>query len=105
MVTLFDWDKNDERTLHKYAIKQINHCESEPWEIETTNIVATLYSKARATTLTEYKLTAKFSEKNLPCSQVSNGNKNRLEHKFEKILQLNPDDCKTDLRRFKLTTN
>ena len=31
--------------------------------IETTDIIATLYSKARATTVTGYKFTATFSEK------------------------------------------
>ena len=40
-----------------------------------TNLIATLYSKARATTLTGYKFTAIFSEKKVHCSQVSNGKK------------------------------
>ena len=44
----------------------------EPQEIETTNIVATLYSKARATALTGYKFKTTFSEKKVHCSQVSN---------------------------------
>ena len=48
--------------------------------METTNIVATLYSKARAPTLTGYKFTETISEKKVPCSQVSNGNNNRLDH-------------------------
>ena len=52
------------KLLHKYAIKQITQCESEPQEIETTNLVATLYLKARATTLTGYNFTVKiFREK------------------------------------------
>ena len=42
--------------------------------------MATLYLKARATTVTGYKFTAKFSEKKVHCSQVSIGNKNRLDH-------------------------
>ena len=67
------------KTLHKYAINQVTQCESEPQAIETTNIIATLYSKARATTLTRYKFTATFPEKKVHCSQVSNGNKNRLD--------------------------
>ena len=55
--------------------------------METKKIVATLYStkfysKARATTVTGYKFTAKLSEKKVHCSQVSNGNKNRLDHEF-----------------------
>ena len=72
--------KANKKTLHKYAINQVTQCESEPQAIETTNIVATLYSKARAKTLTGYKFTATFSEKKVLCSQVLNGNKNRLDH-------------------------
>ena len=41
---------------------------------------STIYSKARATTVTGYQFTATFSEKKVHCSQVSNGNKNRLDH-------------------------
>ena len=52
--------------------------ESKPQAIEITNIVATLYSKALATTITGYKFTATFSEKKVPCSQVSNRNKHWL---------------------------
>ena len=79
-------------------------------KIETTNIVATLYSKARATTLTGYKFTAIFSEKKVHCSQVSKGNKNRLDHesfyqsKLVRLLHLSPEDCKNELNRLKLTT-
>ena len=43
--------KMNKKTLHKHAINQVTQCESEPQELETTNIVATLYTKARATTL------------------------------------------------------
>ena len=44
------------------------------------NIVATFYSKARCTTLAGYEFTANFSENKEQCSQVSNANKNRLDH-------------------------
>ena len=43
------------------------------------------------------------------CSQVSNGNKNRLGHvsfyqsNIERLLHLNPADCKNELHRLKLT--
>ena len=70
LVTHYDFEENEQKTLHKYAINQVTQCESEPQEIETRNIVATLYSKARATTVTEYKFTATFSEKTLHCSQM-----------------------------------
>ena len=80
LVTHYDCEENEEKTLHKYAINQVRQGESEPQAIETTNVIATLYSKARSTTLTGYKLTAIFSEKKVHCSQVSNGNKNRLDH-------------------------
>ena len=56
----------------KHYINQVNQCESEPQEIETTKIIATLFSKTRATTLTGYKFSIKFSEKNhiVPKSQM-----------------------------------
>ena len=98
-------------TLHKYSINQVTQCESEPQAIETTNIVATLYSKARSTTLTGYKFTATFSEKKVHCSQVSNGNKNRLDHEsfyqsnIEILLHLSIQECKNELRRLNLAQN
>ena len=82
LVTHYDCEENKQKTLQKYAINQVTQCESEPQAIETTNIVATLHSKARLTTLTGYKFTASFSEKKVHCSQVSSGNKNRLDHEF-----------------------
>ena len=51
LVTHYDFEEEKQKTLHKYAINQVTQCESEPQAIETTNIIATLYSKARATTL------------------------------------------------------
>ena len=63
LVTHYDCEDNEQKTLHKYAINQVTQEESEPQSIETTNIIATLYSKARGTTLTGYKFTATFSEK------------------------------------------
>ena len=101
----------NKKTLHKHAINQVTQCKSEPQAIETRNIIATLYSKARATTLTGYKFTATFSAKKVNCSQVSNWNKNRLDHEsfyqsnIERLLHLSPDDCKNELSRLKLTSN
>ena len=80
LVTHYDCEEIEQKTPHKYAINQIAQCESEPQPIETTNIVATLYSKTRSTTFTGYKFTATFSEKKVYGSQVSSGNKNRLDH-------------------------
>ena len=57
------------------------------------------------------EFTAPFSEKKVHCSQVSNGNKNRLDHEplyqrnIERLLLLSPDDCKNELRRLKITSN
>ena len=93
------------------AINQVSQCETEPQAIETTIVIATFYSKARATTDTGYKFTATFSEKKVHCSQVSNGNKNRLDpesfyqNNIERLLHLNPDDCKNELLRLNLTRN
>ena len=111
LVTHYDCEENEQKTLHKYAINQVSQCETEPQAIETTNVIATLYSKARATTVIGYKFTATFSEKKVPCSQVSNGNKNRLDHEsfyqsnIERLLHLNPEDCKNELLRLNITRN
>ena len=111
LVTHYDCEENEQKTLHKYAINQVSQCEREPQAIETTNVIATLYSKARATTVTGYKFTATFSEKKVHCSQVSNGNKNQLDHESfyqsnrERLLHLNPDDCKNKLLRLNITRN
>ena len=108
LVTHYDCEENE---LHKYATNQVTQCESEPQAIETTNIIITLYSKARATTLTGYKFTATVSEKKVHCSQVSNGNKNRLDQEsfyqsnIERLLHLSPQDCKNELKRLNLTPN
>ena len=80
LVKHYDCEENGQKTPHKHAINQVTQCESEPQAIETTNIMGTLYTKARASTFIGYKFTATFSEKKVHCSQVSNGNKNRLDH-------------------------
>ena len=111
LVTHYDCEENEQKTLHKYAINQVSQCETEPQAIETTNVIATLYSKARATTVIGYKFTATFSEKKVHCSQVSNGNKNRLDHEsfyqsnIERLLHLNPEHCKNELLRLNITRN
>ena len=43
LVTHYDCEQNEQKTLHKYAINQFTQRESEPQAIETTKIVATLY--------------------------------------------------------------
>ena len=111
LVTHYDCEENEQKTLHKYALNQVSQCETVPQAIETTNVIATLYSKARATTVLGYKFTATFSEKKVHCSQVSNGNKNRLDHEsfyqsnIERLLHLNPEDCKNELLRLNITKN
>ena len=81
LVTHFDCEENEQKTLHKNAINQVTQCESEPQAIETTNRVA------------------------------SNGIKNRLDHEsfyqnnIERLLHLSPQDCKNELRRLNLTQN
>ena len=99
LVTHYDCEENEQKT--QVCNKSISQCETEPQAIETTNVIATLYSKARATTVIGYIFTATFSEKKVHCSQVSNGNKNRLDHEsfyqsnIERLLHLNPEDVKT----------
>ena len=50
LVTLYDCEENEQKTLHIYAINQVTQCESKPQAKDTTNLIALLYSKARATT-------------------------------------------------------
>ena len=52
LVTHYDCEENEQKTLHKYAINQVTQGESKPKSIETTNVIATIYSEARATTMT-----------------------------------------------------
>ena len=70
LVTHYDCEENEQKTLHKYAINQVTQLESEPQAIETTNVIATLYSKARATAITGHKFRATFSEKKVHFSKV-----------------------------------
>ena len=39
LVTHYDCEENEQKTLHNYAINQVTQCESEPQAIETTNIL------------------------------------------------------------------
>ena len=67
--------------------------------------------KHETTTLTRYKFTATTSEKKVHGSQISNGNKNRLDHEsfyqsnIERLLHLSPDDFKNELKWLKVTSN
>ena len=105
LVTHYGCEENEQKTLLKYAINQVTQCESEPREIETTNIVATIYSKARATTLTGFKFTTTFSGKKYIVLKSQMETKNRLDHEFffqiniERLLHLSPEDFKNELNR------
>ena len=77
LVTHYDCEENEQKTLHKYAINQVTQCQSEQQEIGTANIVAAIYPKARTTSLTGNKIKPTFSEKKVHCSHFSNGNKTR----------------------------
>ena len=46
LVTYYDCEENEQKTLHKYARNQVSQGETELQAIETTNVIATLYSKA-----------------------------------------------------------
>ena len=104
LVTHYDCEKTEQKTLHKYAMNQVTQCESGPKLIETTNVIATLYSKARATTLHGYKFTATFSRQKVHCSQVSNGNQNRLDLELDMNLSTkvtSKDYCTSALKNAK----
>ena len=78
LVTHYDCEENERKNATQICKNQVTQYKSEPQAIEETNIVATLYSKARATTITGYKFTATFSEKKVHCLQVSNETKTDL---------------------------
>ena len=63
LVTHYDCEENEQKTLHKYALNQVSQCETETQAIETTNLIATMYLKARATTVTGYKLQQHFPKR------------------------------------------
>ena len=108
LVTNYDCEDNQQKTLHKYPNDQVTQYESERQDIESTAIVATLYLKARATTQTGLKCTSNFWEKKVHCSQVSKSNKNKLDHESlyqSTILHLNHKGCKNKLQRLKIVTN
>ena len=67
--------------------------------------------KSTSYTFIGYNFTAKISEIKVPCFQVSNGNKNTFDHEpfyqsnIKRLLNLNPEDCKNELKRLQITTN
>ena len=63
LVTDYDCEANQQKTLRRYANNQVTQCQSKTQDLESTNIEATFYSKARSTTLKGYKIKAKVLEK------------------------------------------
>ena len=63
----------------KNTTNQVTQSASEPQEIEFDNCNRNALLNTRATTLTVYKVTGKFFEKEVPCSQVSKRNKYRID--------------------------
>ena len=58
LVTHYDCEGNEQKTLHKYALNQVTQCESEPQAIETTNVIQIL----RRDNLTlEFEITLKLN--------------------------------------------
>ena len=43
---LLDCEDHQQKTLNKHAINQVTQFESKPQDIESTTVLATLYSKA-----------------------------------------------------------
>ena len=80
LVTHYDCEENEQKTLHKYAINQVSQCETEPQAIETTDVIATLYSKARATTVTGYNSQRHFPKRKYIVHKSRTETKNRLDH-------------------------
>ena len=77
----------------------MKQCESEKQDMEST------------TNHRKIKLTGKQSDTKVNCSQISNGNKNRLDHELfdqsieEKLLDLDPEVCKNELKRLEVVQN
>ena len=44
-VTHYDCEDNQQKTLHTYSSNQVLQCESEPQDIKSTIVKATLYTK------------------------------------------------------------
>ena len=80
LVTHYDCEENQQKTLHKYAINQVAQFEYEPQDIKPTTIVATIYSTAPASTLMGYKNTVKLSEKKYIVHKFQTSKKNRHDH-------------------------
>ena len=66
--------------------------------------------KSPSHNLNRIQLHSNILREKVHCSQVSNGNRNRLDHKsfyqskLERLLH-NPEDCKNELQRLKIITN
>ena len=77
----------------------MKQCESERQDMEST------------TNHCKIKLTEKQSDTKVNCSQISNGNKNRLDHESfdqsieEKLLDLDPEVCKNELKLLEVVQN
>ena len=111
LVTHYDCEENEQKTLHKYAINQVSQCETEPQAIETTDIIATLYSKAELQQLQVINSQQHFPKRKYIVHKSRTETKNRLDHEsfyqsnIERLLHLNPDDCKNELLRLNITQN
>ena len=74
------------------------------------NIGNTLF-KSPSYNLNRISVHSKFFREKMYCSQVSNGNKYRLDQEsfyhrnIERLLHFNPDDCENELKRLGKTTN
>ena len=104
LVTHYDCEENEQKTLHKYATMRNRTTSYRNYKCNSDTLIKSPSSNS-------YKFTATFSEKKVHCSQVSNGNKNRLDHEsfyqsnIERLLHLNPEDCKNELLRLNITRN
>ena len=100
----------NKKTLHKYAINQVSQCETEPQAIETTNVIANTLFKSPSNNSYRLLNSQQHSPKRKYTVHKSlTENKNRLDHEsfyqsnIERLLHLNPDDCKNELLRLNIT--
>ena len=105
LVTHYDCEENEQKNATQLCYKASNTMRNRTSSYRNHKYNSNIILKSpsnNSSTVTGYKFTATFSEKKVRCSQVSNGNENRLDHEsfyqsnIERLFFLKPDDCKTN---------
>ena len=112
LVTHYDCEENEQKTLHKYAINQVSQCETEPQAIGDHRYNSnTLFTKPEQQQLQVINSQRHFPKRKYIVHKSQTATKTRLDHEsfyqsnIERLLHLNPDDCKNELLRLNITQN